>query len=82
MKKIALLSVFIILLAMIPLTYVAARGGRGSLPALAMTSRICPVSNETFEFAVTVWDQNRARAVAGRLVRLRDRWQLCELETH
>lgn len=60
----------------------AARGGRASLPALAMTSRICPVSNETFEFAVTVWDQNRARAVAGRLVRLRDRWQLCELETH
>ncbi len=60
----------------------ASRGRGGSLPALAMTSRICPVSNETFEFAVTVWDQNRARAVAGRLVRLRDRWQLCELETH
>ena len=58
------------------------RDNGGSLPALAMSSRVCRVASETFEFAVTVWDQNRARAVAGRLERLRDRWQLCELETH
>ena len=53
----------------------------GSMPALAMTSRACSVSPECVEFAVTIWDQDRARAVAGRLKVVRTRWQLCEFET-
>ena len=54
----------------------------GSLPAIAMASRVFVVSDEVVEFAVTVWDQGKARAVAGRLVRLRERWHLTDLETH
>ncbi len=58
------------------------RGRGGSLPAIAMAARTYRVNPDTAEFAVTVWDQERARAVAGRLVRLRERWHLTELEAH
>lgn len=52
----------------------------GSMPALAMTARACSVTSDCVEFAVTIWDQDRARAVAGRLKVVRTRWQLCEFE--
>lgn len=60
----------------------ARRGQGGSLPALAMTTRTFRVNENTVEFATTVWDQSRARAVAGRLVRMRTRWLIVELESH
>ncbi|WP_099331767.1 Rv3235 family protein [Actinomyces minihominis] len=53
----------------------------GSMPALAMTARACSVAPDSVEFAVTIWDQDRARAVAGRLKMVRTRWQLNEFET-
>lgn len=52
-----------------------------SFPALPMAVRLCPLSEVNVEFAVTVWDRHRARAVAGRIVAVRDRWLLTELET-
>lgn len=64
------------------LSMVLARRGRGgSLPALAMTTRAFRVNADTIEFATTVWDQSRARAVAGRLIRLRKRWLIVALES-
>ena len=49
---------------------VAARGS----PARPVNARLFKVDERTVEFAVTVWDQGRLRAVAGRLEKLRHRW--------
>lgn len=42
--------------------------------ARPVNARLFKVNERTVEFAVTVWDQGKLRAVAGRLEKLRHRW--------
>lgn len=48
--------------------------------AQAVTARVYVVDERNVEFAVTVWDHDKHRAVAGRLAKLRNRWLATALE--
>lgn len=52
-----------------------------SLPAYPLASHVFATATGEYEFSVTVWDRNRARAVAGRIAPQRERWILTEVET-
>lgn len=52
----------------------------GALPSWAISSRVFPQGKGHYEFTATVWDQNRARAVAGHIAAFRGRWLVTELE--
>mgnify|MGYP007061769810 CR=1 FL=1 len=49
-------------------------------PARPVTARVFRVDERTAEFAVTVWDGEQLRAVAGRLEKLRQRWLTTALQ--
>lgn len=60
---------------------VAQRDPRGgALPGWAVSSRVFPQGGGHFEFTATVWDQDRARAVAGHIVAFRGRWLVTDVE--
>lgn len=53
---------------------------RGTLPGWAISSRVFPVGKGHYEFTATIWDQDRARAVAGHITAFRGRWLVTDLE--
>lgn len=58
----------------------AAPSAGSSLTARPLNARIFEIDERTVEFSVTVWDQHRVRAVAGRLMKLRHRWLATALQ--
>lgn len=52
----------------------------GALPGWAISSRVFPQGKGHYEFTATIWDQDRARAVAGHIAAFRGRWLVTDLE--
>ncbi len=61
--------------------YVAAHKREGgSMPSTVMSSHVVTLEPGHYEFAATVWDHERARAVSGHIVAFRGRWMVTEIE--
>ncbi len=61
--------------------YVAKQKREGaSMPSTVMSAHVVTLEPGHYEFAATVWDHERARAVSGHIVAFRGRWMVTEVE--